>query len=128
MFLRDTDARPTLYLRKARRLTNPDPRRVRVVEGDVLDSARLEPAMKGQDVVYANLAGDMQRRAEHIVAAMHLFDGARERCWEALWSNSGARVQHQQLAERVNRADAEHSDTRVPYHAIGGEDHRHRNQ
>ena len=27
--------------------------------------------MKGQDVVYASLAGDMKRQAEHIVDAMH---------------------------------------------------------
>jgi uncharacterized protein YbjT (DUF2867 family) len=28
--------------------------------------------MNGQDVVYANLAGDMKRQAEHIVTAMHV--------------------------------------------------------
>ena len=68
--LRDTDARLTLYLRRAHRLTNPDPSRVTIVEGDVLDPERLRAAMAGQDVVYANLAGALKRQAEHIVAAM----------------------------------------------------------
>jgi uncharacterized protein YbjT (DUF2867 family) len=70
-FLRDTDAHLTLYLRRAERLANPDAKRARVVEGDVLDHATLAATMKGQDVVYANLAGDMKRQAETIVAAMH---------------------------------------------------------
>jgi uncharacterized protein YbjT (DUF2867 family) len=69
-FLRDTDARVTLYLREAKRLSNPDPARVRVVESDVLDRKALEGAMAGQDVVYANLAGDLKKQAENIVAAM----------------------------------------------------------
>ncbi|NNB92560.1 NAD(P)H-binding protein [Corallococcus exiguus] len=71
VFLRDTDAKLTLYLRRASRLRNPDPGRVRIVEGDVLDRAVLEAAMKGQDVVYANLTGAMKEQAEHIVSAMH---------------------------------------------------------
>jgi len=66
----DTDAKLTLYLRRASRLRNPAPKRGTIVDGDVLDRARLEAAMKGQDVVYANLAGDMKRQAESIVAAM----------------------------------------------------------
>jgi len=70
VFLRDTDARLTLYLRQAKRLPNPDPSRVRSVEGDVLDRKTLEAAMAGQDVVYANLAGDMKKQAENSVAAM----------------------------------------------------------
>lgn len=71
VFLRDTDAKLTLYLRRAGRLKNPDPARVRIVEGDVLDRPTLEAAMKGHDVVYANLAGAMKEQAAAIVAAMH---------------------------------------------------------
>jgi uncharacterized protein YbjT (DUF2867 family) len=71
VFLKDTEAHLTLYLRRASRLTNPDPKRVTVVEGDVLDAATLQTAMRGQDVVYANLAGDMARQAGVIVGAMH---------------------------------------------------------
>ena len=71
IFLRDTRVLLTLYLRRANRLTNPDVSRVAIVEGDVLDPPRLQAAMLGQDVVYANLSGDMKEQAEHIVAAMH---------------------------------------------------------
>lgn len=71
IFLRDTDATLTLYLRRASRLKNPDSSRVKIVEGDVLDPETLEAAMKRQDVVYANLAGAMKAQAEHIVTAMH---------------------------------------------------------
>jgi uncharacterized protein YbjT (DUF2867 family) len=74
VFLRDTDAKLTLYLRRAGRLKNPDPARVRIVEGDVLDRPRLEAAMKGQDVVYANLAGAMAQQARVIVDAMRAAD------------------------------------------------------
>ncbi len=70
-FLQKTDARLTLYLRRASRLRNPAPERVRIVEGDVLDRPTLEAAMKGQDVVYANLAGPMKQEAEGIIEAMH---------------------------------------------------------
>lgn len=70
-FLARTDARLALYLRRARRLENPDPTRVRIVEGDVLDPRPLKDAMRGQDVVYANLAGAMEQQARAIVDAMH---------------------------------------------------------
>jgi uncharacterized protein YbjT (DUF2867 family) len=71
VFLRDTDAKLTLYLRRASRLKNADPERVTIIDGDVLDAAKLASAMKGQDMVYANVAGEMKRQAEHIVQAMH---------------------------------------------------------
>jgi uncharacterized protein YbjT (DUF2867 family) len=70
VFLQRDDIELTLFLRRAKRLANPDPSRVRIVEGDVTDRAALEGAMQGQDVVYANLAGDMARQARTIVAAM----------------------------------------------------------
>jgi uncharacterized protein YbjT (DUF2867 family) len=71
VFLEDTDVALTLYLRRASRLANPDPGRVAIVEGDVLDKSTLLAAMRGQDVVYANLAGDMVRQARAIIDAMH---------------------------------------------------------
>jgi uncharacterized protein YbjT (DUF2867 family) len=69
-FLEQTDARLTLYLRRASRLHNPDPARVTIVEADVLDRKALIEAMQGQDVVYANLAGAMAQQARTIVDAM----------------------------------------------------------
>jgi uncharacterized protein YbjT (DUF2867 family) len=71
LFLGTTDAQLTLYLRRASRLKNPDPAPVRIVEGDVLNAATLRATMKGQDVVYANLAGDMARQARTVIEAMH---------------------------------------------------------
>jgi putative NADH-flavin reductase len=42
-----------------------------VVEGDVLNRKTLDPAVEGQDVVYANLTGDdLEQHAESIVASM----------------------------------------------------------
>ena len=72
VFLENTDVGLTLYLRRSGRLENPDPARVKIVEGDVLDADALRAAMRGQDVVYANLAGDMARQARAIVEAMHV--------------------------------------------------------
>ena len=69
-FLERTDAGLTLYLRRASRLRNPDPARVTIVEGDVLDRPTLEAALQGQDVVHANLAGAMAQQAHAIVDAM----------------------------------------------------------
>ncbi|WP_230948713.1 NAD(P)H-binding protein [Burkholderia multivorans] len=71
VLLERADVELTLYLRKAKRLKNPDPDRVTIIEGDVMDTATLQDAMQGQDVVYANLSGDMARQAESIVDAMH---------------------------------------------------------
>ncbi|QIZ08786.1 NAD(P)H-binding protein [Priestia megaterium] len=70
LFLKETDAQLTLYLRDSRRLKNIDSNRVRIIEGDVLDSEKLKEAMIGQDVVYANLAGQLERMAKNVVEAM----------------------------------------------------------
>src|SRR5271165_3625146 len=61
----------TLYLRRAGRLKNPAPDRATIVEGDVLDGTALRHAMRDQDIVYANLAGDMAAQARGIIDAMH---------------------------------------------------------
>jgi len=71
VFLEKTDVALTLYLRRSSRFQNPDPSRVKIVEGDVLDAGALRDAMRGQDVVYANLVGDMARQARAIIDAMH---------------------------------------------------------
>jgi len=71
LLLKQTDAHLTLYLRRASRLKNPAPSRMTIVEGDVLDGKALQAAMRGQDVVYANLSGPMAEQAAIIVASMH---------------------------------------------------------
>jgi uncharacterized protein YbjT (DUF2867 family) len=69
-FLKQTDVLLTLYLRRAKRLSGLQSDRVRVVEGDLLDLDALQAAMQGQDVVYANLAGQLEKQARNIVKAM----------------------------------------------------------
>lgn len=71
VLLERTEAVLTLYLRHASRLKNPEPGRATIVEDDVLNEAALRRAMLDQDVVYANLAGDMARHARAIISAMH---------------------------------------------------------
>jgi uncharacterized protein YbjT (DUF2867 family) len=47
------------------------PGNARVVEGDVLDRGRLDAAMAGQDIVYANLTGDdIEAQAKSVIASM----------------------------------------------------------
>ncbi len=58
-----------LLLRDAGKLADP-PAAARVVEGDVLDREQLDPAVRGQDIVYANLAGDLDMQAARIVESM----------------------------------------------------------
>jgi uncharacterized protein YbjT (DUF2867 family) len=56
----------TLFLRNAKRLKGKG----RIIEGDVLNFNQLKEAVQGQDVVYANLAGDLEEMAQNIVKAM----------------------------------------------------------
>lgn len=71
-FLADDRFKLTLYLRRSQRVANLKSDRVAIVDGDVTDEAKLEKAMAGQDIVYANLAGqNIQQQAETVVSAMH---------------------------------------------------------
>jgi uncharacterized protein YbjT (DUF2867 family) len=67
--LADADVELTLFLRDAGKLADA-PGSARVVEGDVLDREQLDPAVRGQDIVYANLAGDLDVQAARIVESM----------------------------------------------------------
>ena len=71
MLAEDKGVELTLYLRHKRKLEGKVPSTATVVEGDVLDRKVLDPAMKGQDVVYANLTGDdLKQQAQSILASM----------------------------------------------------------
>jgi uncharacterized protein YbjT (DUF2867 family) len=59
-----------LFLRKASRLRNRIGANFHVIEGDALNLDDLRNAMAGVDIVYANLAGDLERMAKNIVKAM----------------------------------------------------------
>ena len=60
----------TLFLRKKDRLRNKDISNCIIIEGNVLDLNQLKDALKGQDIVYANLAGDLETMAKNIVKTM----------------------------------------------------------
>ncbi|EIW12995.1 short-chain dehydrogenase/oxidoreductase, atypical SDR family, subgroup 6 [Lactiplantibacillus pentosus KCA1] len=68
--LNETTAHLTLVLRNASRLAFKPSARVSIIQGDVNDTAMLDRAMTGQDVVYANLVGQMATHAQAIITAM----------------------------------------------------------
>jgi uncharacterized protein YbjT (DUF2867 family) len=70
ILVKKDDINLTLFLRNARRLRNNDVSKCRIIESNVLDINQLKEAIKGQDIVYANLAGDLEAMAKSIVKAM----------------------------------------------------------
>jgi uncharacterized protein YbjT (DUF2867 family) len=64
------DINLTLFLRNKSRLRNYDISQCRIVEGNVLNLKQLKEAITGQEIVYANLAGDLGNMAKNIVQAM----------------------------------------------------------
>ena len=60
----------TLFLRDKNKLASLSTTNTRIIEGDVLNIDQLTDAMKGQDVVYANLAGDMEGQTQNIITVM----------------------------------------------------------
>lgn len=68
----DKDVDTTLFLRNAERMADKKSQ-ARIIEGSATDAAQLEKAMKGQDIVYANLGGkdSIDLQAEAVIEAMH---------------------------------------------------------
>ncbi len=64
------DVQLTLFLRNRKRLQNSDVPVCRIVEGDVLNYDILKEAVAGQDIVYVNLAGNLEAMAKNIVKSM----------------------------------------------------------
>ncbi len=67
----DKDVDTTLFLRNAERMADKKSQAT-IIEGSATDAAQLEKAMKGQDIVYANLGGqnDVDLEAEAVIEAM----------------------------------------------------------
>ncbi|AMV68424.1 oxidoreductase (putative) [Pediococcus damnosus] len=65
-----TDIQLTLFLRNAKRITDIDPVKEKVIDGDVLDQATLNAAIVGQDIIYVNLGGKADQAAANIVTSM----------------------------------------------------------
>ncbi|MCF6420007.1 MAG: SDR family oxidoreductase [Furfurilactobacillus sp.] len=71
MLLKETDATLTLFLRHPEKVTVSDEQRETVVTGDAANVDDLARAMRGQDVVYANLAGsNIETQAQQVVKSM----------------------------------------------------------
>ncbi|MFC6177491.1 NAD(P)H-binding protein [Companilactobacillus huachuanensis] len=70
--LAETDVYLTLVLRNANRLSVIEPERERIIEGDISDYKILNSVMPHQDIVYANLAGNMELLAKNIIQSMEL--------------------------------------------------------
>jgi uncharacterized protein YbjT (DUF2867 family) len=71
MLADNSEVELTLFLRHPRKLRGNTPTNAKVVQGDVLSPQQLDPAMAGQDVVYANLAGtDIDQQAKSVVDSM----------------------------------------------------------
>jgi len=61
----------TLFLRNKRGLADDDAKGCEIIEADVMDYPKLKHAIAGQDIVYVNLAGNLEAMAANIVKAMH---------------------------------------------------------
>jgi uncharacterized protein YbjT (DUF2867 family) len=70
ILVKRNDINLTLFLRNKSRLRNKDVSACRIIEGNVLDFSQLKEALKGQEIVYANLAGDLESMTRNIVKAM----------------------------------------------------------
>jgi uncharacterized protein YbjT (DUF2867 family) len=71
ILVKKNDINLTLFLRNKSRLRNTDISKCRIIEGNVLNFNQLKESMTGQDIVYANLAGDLEAMAKNIVLAMN---------------------------------------------------------
>jgi uncharacterized protein YbjT (DUF2867 family) len=70
ILLKREDICQTLFLRNVQRLRNNDISKCRIVEGNVMDLRQLKEGIAGQDIVYVNLAGNLEAMARNIVLAM----------------------------------------------------------
>ncbi|MBN9379124.1 MAG: SDR family oxidoreductase [Chitinophagaceae bacterium] len=60
----------TLFLRNAQQIKTTKGSAINIIEGDVLNKNELDAAVKGQGIVYANLAGNVDKMAKQVVDAM----------------------------------------------------------
>lgn len=79
MLLADQDVNLTMFVRNKAKL-DPELQDQNVIVGDATNSADLEAAIKGQDIVYASLAGNVVDEAKKIVAAMNK-QGVKRLIW-----------------------------------------------
>jgi len=68
---KNSDVKQTLFLRNSNQLNKKETSNATVIEGDAMDYATLKDAISGNDIVYVNLAGNLEAMAKNITAAMH---------------------------------------------------------
>jgi uncharacterized protein YbjT (DUF2867 family) len=61
----------TLFSRSANRLSKSGSQGTSIIQGDAMNINDLEKAIEGQDIVYINLAGNLEVMSKNIVKAMH---------------------------------------------------------
>lgn len=67
---KDESIHMTLFARNTGEIVVPESSNITKITGDVLSQDDLNNAIEGQDIVYANLAGSLDKMAEQIVDAM----------------------------------------------------------
>jgi len=73
----DDSVQLTLFVRNPKKLMRT-PANAKVVQGDVLDSAKLNEAIREQGIVYANLTGeDLDAQARSVIASMQAMNVKR---------------------------------------------------
>lgn len=82
LLLKNDNVNLTMFVRNKAKLDS-ELQNKNVVVGDATSSADLEAVIKGQDIVYASLAGDVVNEAKKIVAAMDEFKVKR-----LIWTSS----------------------------------------
>jgi uncharacterized protein YbjT (DUF2867 family) len=70
ILVKKEDINLTLFLRNKSRLRMNGISKCHIIEGNVLDFNQLKEAITGQDIVYANLSGDLEAMAKNIVKTM----------------------------------------------------------
>ena len=64
------DVQLTLFVRNKNKLSKSISENCTIVEGDAMNFSQLKEAIQGQDIVYVNLAGNLEIMSTHIVKAM----------------------------------------------------------
>ncbi|CAI3133913.1 SDR family oxidoreductase [Acinetobacter baumannii] len=77
MLANEKDIKQTLFVRDATKLSTLIPSNANVIEGDVLNYEQLKQAVQGQDIVYVNLAGEVDQQTQNIISAMQENDVKR---------------------------------------------------
>ena len=65
------DVQLCLFVRNKNKLQPDNKEGCDIIEGDAMDYGSVKNALKGQDIVYVNLAGSLEAMTKNIVKAMH---------------------------------------------------------